>query len=77
MKGKIMYSRERQAGYLASVAQSFDVGDFDYLPPQEMRTLNALIATAWKTFGQQVNIEDQITAIEQAIKPQNGLARSE
>jgi hypothetical protein len=68
-----MYSRERQAGYLAAVSQSFDVGDFDYLPPQKMQALNVLIADAWHTYGQKINIEAQMSAIEQAIKPQTEL----
>lgn len=70
-----MYSRERQAGYLASVAQSFDVGDFDYLPPQKMQALNILIADAWHAYGQKINIEAQMNAIEEAIKPPKELTQ--
>lgn len=62
-----MNSREEQAGYLASIAQSFDVGDFDYLAPKDMRSLNMLIADAWKAYGESGDVEHQIREIEQSI----------
>jgi hypothetical protein len=62
-------SHEHQAGYLASITQSFDVGDFDYLSPQEMNALNRLIANAWQSLAKHADgdVDTQISAIEQAI----------
>ncbi|MBE9180914.1 hypothetical protein IQ268_20350 [Oculatella sp. LEGE 06141] len=58
-----MATRPQQEEYLASIAQSFDVGDFDYLPPEDLQSLNALIAEAWEKFKQGEDIEAQIDAI--------------
>jgi hypothetical protein len=68
-------SHEHQAGYLASITQSFDVGDFDYLSPQDMNALNRLIANAWQAFGKHADgdVDIQINAIEQAIHPKQVL----
>ncbi|WP_416672709.1 hypothetical protein [Egbenema bharatensis] len=62
-----MASRAQQEEYLASIAQAFDVGDFDYLPPDQMQSLNALIADAWKAFEQGGDAEAQISKIQQAL----------
>lgn len=62
-----MSTREQQEGYLASIAQAYDVGDFDYLPPENLQSLNALIAEAWKIFEQGGEIDAQVSRIEQAI----------
>jgi non-homologous end joining protein Ku len=62
-----MSSRTEQEEYLASVAQAFDVGDFDYLPPEQMQSLNALIAAAWQAFRQGEAIDSYQEQIEQAI----------
>ena len=62
-----MSSRSQQEEYLASVAQAFDVGDFEYLSPDKMQSLNDLIAAAWKTLGQNENADAQINEIQQAL----------
>lgn len=63
-----MRTQADQKEYLASIAQGFDVGDFDYLPPQAMQSLNSLIADAWKAFKDGADINAQIDDIEQFIK---------
>ena len=62
-----MTNRADQEEYLASVAQAIDAGEFDYLRPAEMDTLNTLIAEAWKALEQGEAVETQIDKIEQAI----------
>lgn len=62
-----MTSRAQQEEYLASIAQSFDVGDFDYLPPDQMQALNDLIAAAWKTLKEGGDVDAQISKIQQAL----------
>lgn len=62
-----MTNQAQQQEYLASVAQSFDVGDFDYMSPDEMHTLNALIAEAWQAFKQGEDVEPHIGKIEKAL----------
>ena len=62
-----MATREQQEEYLASIAQSYDVGDFDYLPPDDLQSLNSLIAAAWETFKQDGDVDAQISKIERAI----------
>ena len=62
-----MSSRSQQEEYLASVAQAFDVGDFEYLPPDKMQSLNDLIAAAWKTLKQNEDADAQISEIQQAL----------
>lgn len=62
-----MSTREQQKEYLASIAQAFDVGDFDYLPPNDLQSLNALIADAWKALEQSGDVDAQISKIEKAI----------
>lgn len=56
-----------QEEFLASIAQAFDVGQFDYLSPQEMQSLNDLIAAAWHAFKQGEDVDVHIKKIEQAI----------
>lgn len=63
-----MTTRAQQEEYLASIAQAYDVGDFDYLPPDELRSLNDLIAEAWKIFKQNGDVDAQISQIKQAIR---------
>lgn len=62
-----MTNQAQQEGYLASVAQAVDAGEFDYLSPEEMQSLNSLIAAAWQAFRQGENVDTQIDKIEQAI----------
>jgi hypothetical protein len=62
-----MNNRSQQEEYLASVAQAFDVGDFEYLPPDKMQSLNDLIAVAWKALEQNEDAEAQINEIQQAL----------
>jgi hypothetical protein len=62
-----MSKRDQQEGYLASIAQAFDVGDFDYLSPDELRSLDTLIANAWKAFGQGEDANREINEIEKAL----------
>jgi len=62
-----MSIRDQQEGYLASIAQAFDVGDFDYLSPEELQSLDSLIANAWKTFRQGKDINSEISEIEKAL----------
>lgn len=57
----------QQEGYLASIAQAVDAGEFDYLSPQEMQSLNTLIAAAWHAFKQGEDVDTHIRQIEQAI----------
>jgi hypothetical protein len=61
-----MSSRAEQEEYLASIAQAFDVGDFEYLPPDQMQALNDLIAAAWKALEQGEDVDAHIEKIEQA-----------
>lgn len=63
----IMSIRDQQEGYLASIAQAFDAGDFDYLSPDELRALDTLIATAWNTFRQGGDMNSEIGEIEQLL----------
>ncbi|PSB22885.1 hypothetical protein C7B61_14015 [filamentous cyanobacterium CCP1] len=62
-----MSDRDQQKGYLASIAQSFDVGDFDYMSPEELRALDTLIANAWKTFKEGEDVNGAINEIETAL----------
>lgn len=62
-----MATRSQQEEYLASIAQSYDVGDFDYLPPDDLQSLNALIASAWETLKQDGDVDTQISKIEKAV----------
>lgn len=62
-----MSQRDQQEGYLASIAQAFDVGDFDYLSPEELRSLDSLIANAWQAFGQGRDAINEISEIEKAL----------
>lgn len=62
-----MTSRAEQEEYLASIAQSFDAGDFDYLPPDQMQSLNDLIAAGWKALEQGGDVDAQISKIQQAL----------
>lgn len=66
-----MTTRAQQEEYLASIAQAYDVGDFDYLPPDELRALNALIAEAWKIFKQNGDVDAQISQIRKAIRQES------
>jgi hypothetical protein len=66
-EGRNMSSRSQQEEYLASVAQAFDVGDFEYLPPDKMQSLNDLIAAAWKALQQNEDADAQINEIQQAL----------
>jgi hypothetical protein len=66
-----MSNQEQQEGYLASVAQAVDAGEFDYLPPQEMQSLNDLIAAAWHAFREGKDVDTHIDKIEQAIGHKN------
>lgn len=63
--GIVMTSRAQQEEYLATVAQSFDAGDYDFLSPEKMRELNSLIAAAWKTLRAGGEIEVQLNEIQQ------------
>jgi hypothetical protein len=60
-----MASRAEQEEYLASIAQAVDVGDFDYLPPDQIRVLNDLIAAAWNALKQGEDVAPHIDKIEQ------------
>ncbi|NJR64854.1 MAG: hypothetical protein HC772_05305 [Leptolyngbyaceae cyanobacterium CRU_2_3] len=62
-----MLARSQQEGYLASISQSFDVGDFDYLPPADLQSLDILIAEAWQALRQQENVDARILDIQQAL----------
>jgi len=62
-----MSIRDQQEGYLASIAQAFDVGDFDYLSPEELQSLDSLIANAWQAFKQGKDANSEISEIEQAL----------
>ncbi|MBD3882819.1 hypothetical protein IFO70_13685 [Phormidium tenue FACHB-886] len=62
-----MTSRAQQEEFLASIAQSFDAGDFDYLSPDKMQSLNNLIAVAWKALAQGGDVDAQISEIRQAL----------
>jgi HAMP domain-containing protein len=62
-----MSTRDQQEGYLASIAQAFDAGDFDYLSPDELRSLDTLIASAWNTFRQGGDMNSEIGEIEQLL----------
>lgn len=62
-----MATREQQEEYLASIAQAYDVGDFDYLAPGDLRSLDALIADAWQAMKQDGDVEAQIRKLEKAI----------
>jgi hypothetical protein len=62
-----MSKRDQQKGYLASIAQAFDVGDFDYLSPEELRSLDSLIANAWQAFGEGKDAISEISEIEKAL----------
>lgn len=62
-----MTSRPQQEEYLASIAQSFDAGDFDYLSPDKMQSLNSLIAAAWKALEQGGDVDTRISEIQQAL----------
>jgi hypothetical protein len=62
-----MSTRDQQEGYLASIAQAFDVGDFDYFSPEELRSLDSLIANAWRAFGQGKDANSEISEIEKAL----------
>lgn len=61
-----MTTRAQQEAYLASIAQAFDVGDFESLSPSAMRSLNVLIAEAWKAFEQGEDVDAWIVKLEQA-----------
>lgn len=63
-----MRTRSQQQAFLVSIAQGFDVGDFDYMPPQDMAALNILIAEAWQAFSHEGDGEAQIGQIEQFIQ---------
>lgn len=62
-----MSLRDQQGGYLASIAQAYDVGDFDYLTPEELRSLDSLIANAWETFKQGEQIDKEISEIDKVL----------
>lgn len=62
-----MSLRDQQEGYLASIAQAFDVGDFDYLTLEELHSLDTLIANAWDAFRQGEDVENEISEIEKAL----------
>lgn len=64
-----MTNRAQQEEYLATVAQSFDAGDYDFLSPEKMRELNSLIAAAWKALREGREIEAQINEIQQLTQP--------
>ncbi len=61
-----MTTRAQQEEYLASIAQAFDVGDFESLDPKDLRSINALIAEAWKAFEQGGDVDAWIAKLEQA-----------
>lgn len=63
-----MSSRSQQEEYLASVAQAFDVGDFEYLSPDKMQSLNDLIAVAWKALEHDGDADAQINEIQKALE---------
>jgi hypothetical protein len=60
-----MTTRAQQEEYLASIAQAFDVGDFESLDPKDLRSINALIAEAWQAFKQGEDVDVWITLLEQ------------
>jgi hypothetical protein len=57
------YTRIQQEGFLASISQAFDVGDFEYLAPQDLNALNILIANVWQAFTQSEDIGDRMDEI--------------
>jgi hypothetical protein len=61
-----MTSRSQQQEYLASIAQAFDVGDYEYLSPDKLQSLDQLIANGWKTLKQGGDIDTCISQIQQA-----------
>jgi hypothetical protein len=61
-----MTTRVQQEEYLASIAQAFDVGDFESLDPKDLRSINALIAEAWNAFAQGGDVDAWIAKLEQA-----------
>jgi hypothetical protein len=62
-----MTTRVQQEEYLASISQAFDVGDFESLDPKALRSINALIAEAWKAFAQGEDVDAWIAKLEQEI----------
>jgi hypothetical protein len=62
-----MFTRSQQEGYLASISQFFDVGDFDYMPPAELHSLDILIAEAWQALRQQEDVDARISDIQRAL----------
>ncbi|HEY9641054.1 MAG TPA: hypothetical protein V6C57_11260 [Coleofasciculaceae cyanobacterium] len=62
-----MLTRSQQEGYLASISQYFDVGDFDYLTPEELHSLEVLIAEAWQALKQEEDVDARISDIQQAL----------
>jgi len=63
-----MTSRSQQQEYLASVAQAFDVGDYEYLSPDKLQSLDQLIANGWKALKQGEDIDACISQIQQATE---------
>jgi hypothetical protein len=63
----MMSDQDQQKGYLASIAQYFDAGDFDYMSPEELHALDTLIANAWKTFAAGEDVNRAISEIEMAL----------
>ncbi len=63
-----MTSLSQQQEYLASVAQAFDVGDYEYLSPDKLQSLDQLIANGWKALKQGGDIDACISEIQQAIR---------
>lgn len=63
-----MSQHAQQQEYLASIAQAFDVGEFDYLPPKDLQALNALIAAGWQALKQGSDVDAQINEIEQFLE---------
>ncbi len=62
-----MSDQDQQKGYLASIAQAFDAGDFGYMSPEELHALDTLIANAWKTLAEGEDVNGAINEIEMAL----------
>ncbi|GAB4384463.1 MAG: hypothetical protein Kow00121_47940 [Elainellaceae cyanobacterium] len=62
-----MFIRAQQEEFIASIAQSFDVGDYDYLPPDQLQALNKLIANAWDALKLDKDVDARIRDIQQML----------
>ncbi len=64
-----MSTHAQQEETLATLAQSFDAGDFDYLPPKQLKQLNQMIADAWAALKQEDgDVDSRIGEIQQMLR---------